>query len=122
MGSIIVVMKKQKFSKISVEEMRSIASLTAYGIARNMKDEIVTSEFGGTPEILVTLWKLIYNHLPPYSQPHHMLWWLYLCKHYSTKAVFEKALRVSAPTARKYMKPIKIACLRIRNKVVSGLG
>ena len=107
-----------KYSKITIDEMVAIASQTSYGIGRHMKNEDIVSEYGATPEILILLWKLLCPHLPISSHMHHLLWWLYLCKHYPTKKVFEKAMRVSSPTARKRMKPIKEAFLLICVKVV----
>jgi hypothetical protein len=104
--------------EISIEEMRSLASVTSYGISRYMKDTSVQHEYGATPEVLVTIWKLLRPHLTKISEPHHMLWWLYNCKHYPLKQEFQYAMRVSPPTARKFMKPIKKAFLKIRNKVV----
>ena len=83
-----------------------------------MKDQAIVSEFGATPEILVALWDLLRPYLERVSEPCHMLWWLYNCKHYPTKSMLKKAIRVSAPTSRKYMKPIKEAFLKVRNKVV----
>ena len=100
--------------------MRSIASYTSYGVGRFMSDAHVVSEYGATPEILVLLWRLLYRHLPSTSEPHHMLWWLYNCKHYPTKTLLEKALRVSAPTSRKAMTPVKEGFLKIRHQVVSS--
>ena len=76
----------------SIESVRSLASLTAYGIERYMKDSNIVHEFGATPAVLILLWKLLSPHLPKTSQPHHMLWWLYNCKHYPTKLMLEKAL------------------------------
>ena len=98
--------------------MRTTASLTSYGTGRHMRDEDVVSEYGATPEVLVTLWRLLCPHLTNSSLPHHMLWWLYNCKHYPTKSVLHKALRVSPPTVRKFTKPIKEGFLKIRDKVV----
>ena len=108
-----------KHSKITINEMVSIASKTSYGVGRHMKDKVIVAEYGATPDILIMLWKLLCPHLPKCSLVHHLLWWLYNCKHYPTKSVFEKAMRVSAPTAWKYMKPIKAAFLLIQVKVVS---
>ena len=105
--------------QITVNEMKTIVALTLYGTGRDMKDYAVVEEFGATPEVLVTLWRLLCRHLTKNSQPHHMLWWMYLCKHYPTKLVMHKALQVSPPTARKAMKPIKEAFLKIRTKVVN---
>ena len=105
-------------AEISAEEMRNVAALVSYGIDRHMKDERVVNEFGATPEILVVLWKLLSVHLTEKSRPHHMLWWLYHCKHYLTKSELEKAIRKSAPTVRKAVAPIKVAFFLIRNKVV----
>ena len=83
-----------------------------------MKDEVVAYEYGASPDILVTLWNLLHPHVKSTSEPQHMLWWLYNCKHYPTKQLFEKAMRVSSPTARKHMKPFKLAFLKIRNSIV----
>jgi hypothetical protein len=107
-----------KYSTMSVDDMISIASHTSYGVGRHMKNEVVVSEYGATPYILIELWKLLCPVLTTQSKPHHMLWWLYNCKHYPTKQLLHKALRVSPPTARKYMKTIKEAFLKIRHKVV----
>ena len=103
---------------ISVDDMRINAALVSYGVNRHMKDRYVVAEFGATPEILVVLWKLLSRHLTRNSKPFHMLWWLYNCKHYPTKELLHKALRVSPPTSRKAMKPIKEAFVKIRHKVV----
>jgi hypothetical protein len=110
--------KKELNPKISVEKMRSFASMTSYGVDRYMKDSKVVSEYGATPYILCILWRLLCPHLPNSAEPYHMLWWLYLCKHYPTKEVLEKILGISAPTSRKAMKPLKEAFFQIRNKVV----
>lgn len=102
--------------------MRSVASKTCYGDGgfRYMKDDKIVSEYGASPDVLVTLWKLLSPHLiESQSEPHHMLWWLYYCKHYPTKEELEKILGVSAPTSRKHMEPIKKGFFKIRNKVVS---
>ena len=109
---------KHKFHKITTDKMRSIASYTSYGVGRFMSDTHVVSEYGATPEILVLLWQLLYQYLPSTSEPHHMLWWLYNCKHYPTKKLLEKALRVLAPTSRKAMTPVKEGFLKIRHQVV----
>ena len=108
-----------KYTKILIDEMRSLASMTSYGVDRPMKDTDVVSEYGATPVVLILLWKLLCPHLTSNSKPHHMLWWLYQCKHYPTKAILQKVLRVSAPTSRLAMAPIKEAFIKIRNKVVS---
>ena len=105
--------------QITVNEMKTIVALTLYGTGRDMKDYAVVEEFGATPEVLVTLWRLLCRHLTKNSQPHHMLWWMYLCKHYLTKLVMHKALQVSPLTAQKAMNPIKEAFLKIQTKVVS---
>ena len=107
-------------SEISAEDMRTIASLTSFGIERYMSDKAVVAEYGATPEILLQIWKLLSPHLTKTSVPHHMLWWLYNCKHYPTKGLLQKAIGVAALTSRKAMKPIKEAFLAIRNKVVSA--
>ena len=103
---------------VSIEGMRTIASLTSWGYENYITDDAVVTEYGATPEVLVTLWKLLLPHLPSSSRPHHMLWWLYLCKHYPTKNLLSKAIRVTAPTSRSAMEPVKKAFLAIRNKVV----
>jgi len=103
---------------ISTEEIRSIAAYTSYGHSNFMKDEMVAYEYGATPDVLATLWKILYPHLEPTSEPRHMLWWLYNCKHYPTKYLFQKAMRVCSPTSRKHMKPFKFAFLKVRNKVI----
>ena len=108
-----------KFKKISIEEMIRIASLTTFGVGRHMENTEIVEEFGATPEILILQWRLLCPVLPDSSKPHHLLWWLYHCKHYPTKKMFQKAMRVSPPTARKATKPIKEGFLQIRNKVVS---
>ena len=109
-----------KDRSFSVDEIRSIAGYTSYGHSHYMKDQAIVSEYGATPEILVALWDLLRPYLEQVSEPQHMLWWLYNCKHYPTKLLLEKAIRVSAPTSRKYMEPIKKAFLKVRNKVVRG--
>ena len=114
--------EKKKRGSISVEEFRSIAAYTSYGHSNYMKDEMIVYEYRATPEVLVTLWKILRPHLQPTSEPCHMLWWLYSCKHYPTKHLFQKAMRVSAPTSRKHMEPIKIAFLKVRNKVVRKIN
>ena len=93
--------------------MESIFSHTSFGNSRAMKDSYIVTEYGATLKILIELWNLLFPHLPSTAQPKHMLWWLYNCKHYPTKLVLEKALRVSAPTTRKAMKPFKEAFLKI---------
>ena len=105
-------------TRISIDDMRTIVSQTSFGTARYMKDELIISEYGATPEVLVQAWELIQPKIPRACQPHHMLWWLYNCKHYPTKQVLEKALRVSAPTIRRATKPIKEAFLQIQLQVV----
>ena len=105
--------------RITPDEIRTTASLTLHGVGRYLKDYVIVEAFGATPEILVLLWELIRKHLSRNSKPHHMLWWMYQCKHYPTKLLLEKALQVSPPTARRAMKPVKEAFLLIRTKVVS---
>ena len=90
-----------------------LASQTSFGTATYMSNERVVSEYGATPEVLVQVWELLQPKLPTRCMPHHMLWWLYYCKHYPTKQLLEKALRVSAPTIRKDTKPFKEAFLQI---------
>ena len=103
--------------------MRNLASLATHGTVRNMTDECIVAEYGATPSVLLTLWKLLCCHLSKTSQPLHLRWWLYNCKHYPTKSLLlEKALCVSAPTSRKAMQPFKEAFLKIRVKVVGELG
>ena len=110
-----------KASRLNVEYMRDLASLATHGNVQ-VSDEFIVAEYGATPFVLLTLWKLLRRHLPKTSQPLHMLWWLYSCKHYPTKSLLAKALRVSAPTARKArMAPFKEAFLKIRVKVVGEL-
>jgi hypothetical protein len=108
-----------KDSTISIEGMRSIASLTYYGDGRYMKDEQLVRIFGAAADVMCTLWRLIIPHLDSESEPHHMMWWLFNCKHYPTKELLQKAIGVSPPTARKFMRPIKKAIFAIRSKVVS---
>ena len=108
-----------RYKAISVEKMRSLALITSCGLARYMKDANVVRKFGATPEVLIVIWKLLCPHLKENSsEPQHMLWWLYNCKHYPTESGLEKAIGVSAPTYRKHMKPIKEAFVEIRNQVV----
>ena len=104
--------------RISLDEMRVQISSTLYGVGRFIKDYAVVEEFGATPDVLVLIWELLRRHLTLNSKPHHLLWWLYNCKHYPTKTMLHKALRVSPPTARMAMRPIKEAFLVIRTKVV----
>lgn len=111
----------REYSEITIDEMIAIASKTLYGVERHIRNEKIVSEFGASPDILIQLWKLLCPRLTPRSEPHHMLWWLYLCKHYPTKGVLEKALRVSAPTFRKAVAPVKRGFFTIRNKVVRTL-
>ena len=102
--------------------MQTIASLTSWGYENCITDNAVVTKYEATSEVLVTLWKLLLAHLPSSSRPHHMLWWLYLCKHYPTKNLLsKKAIRVSVPTSRGAMEPVKKAFLAIRNKVVQIL-
>ena len=116
----ISVFEKMKYVEISSDFMRSVASQTCYGTKRYMKDNYIVAQYGATADVLVKLWKLLLPHLPSNSEPHHLLWWLYNCKHYPTKDALHKALGVSPPTARRWMGPIKVAFVKIRNKVVSG--
>ena len=114
-GNIMFIGRKMKtnWRRISVDEMEEMVSCVLYGTSRPMKDDVVVSEYGATKEVLVQLWKLLYPHLPSSSRAHHMLWWLFNCKHYPTKLLLEKALKVSAPTIRKAMKPFKKVFLKI---------
>lgn len=98
--------------------MRSIASLTSYGISQYMKDAAGVAEYDATPEVLVLIWQLVGPHIPTTSESHHMLWWLYIYKHHLTKGPLQKALGVLAPTSRKAVKPFKESFLHIRNDVV----
>jgi hypothetical protein len=106
-----------KYIRISAEEWRRIASQTSFGNGRHITDQTTVSQYGATPYILALLWKLLCPYLTN-SEPYHLLWWLFNCKHYPTKELLEKAIGVSAPTSRKAMKPIKEAFLRVRAKVV----
>ena len=110
-----------KASILNVEYMRDLASLATYGTFQTISNEYIVAEYGATPSVLLTLWELLRCHLPKTLQPLHLLWWLYNCKHYPTKSLLEKAIRVSAPTSRKAMAPFKEAFLKIRVKVVGEL-
>ena len=72
-----------------------------------MKDERIVSEYGATVKVLVLLWKQIRPHLASCSKLHHMLWWLYNCKHYPTKAMLEMAIVENIQ--RQDLNPMEIA-------------
>ena len=86
-----------------------------------MIDEKYVTDFGTTPSMMVTVWKLLNREgLPTTSCPLHLLWWLYLVRNYPTKRVTERMFKVCGTTYRKHLLPLQTCFIKLQRHVVSS--
>ena len=94
--------------RILYDEFCLQVSLFLFGTVHHstMIDEKYVTDFGATPIMMVTVWKLlVHEGLPTTSLPLHLLWWLYLVRNYPTKRVTERMFKVCGTTYQKHLNP-----------------